>query len=402
MERMLLKVVVVGGGTGGTLAANLLAKHLANEIRSGDVHIQLVAGSKYHTFQPSFLDVAFRGRDPNKIVRTESSLVSRKVELIEQEAKKIDLKAQTVVLDSGLEIHYDYIVIATGSVPDPDSIPGLKEASLNFHTGLDESRKTWDAVRQFEKGHIVVGIAAVPHKCPPSPNEATFLLDDLLRKRGVRHNVKVTFVTPYPRPYPAESMSEVVTPLFENREIDVVTFFNVESVDPSKRQIYSLEGETLAYDLLIMVPPHRGADVIIKSGIGDEDGWIPTDKRTLRIDGFENAYAIGDATNIPVSKTGVTAHLEAIVAAENIVSSVKGEREIHGYNGRINCPFEMGNHRAAFVIGSYDTPVKKIEPSRWRYLMKKAFARFYWRTLSGNWDWLLKAYFGKTETVQTD
>ena len=128
--------------------------------------------------------------------------------------------------------------------------------------------KIRNALEEFTSGHIVVGVAGVPHKCPPSPNEAAFLLDDYLRKRGVRDQVKITYVTPYPRPYPAEPMSKVVEPLFKERGIEVVTFFNVESVDPTKKEMYSLEGESQSYDLLIMVPPHRGADVILNSGIG--------------------------------------------------------------------------------------------------------------------------------------
>jgi len=205
-------------------------------------------------------------------------------------------------------------------------------------------------------------------------------------------------VTPYPRPYPAEPMSRVVEPRFQKRGIEVVTFFNVESVDPAKRTIYSLEGESQSYDLLLMVPPHRGADVVIKSGIGDADGWIPTDKNTMRIVGYENAYAVGDATNIPLSKTGVTAHLESIVAASNIASSVRQKNELYKYNRRIHCPFEMGSGTAAFVIGSYNMLVKGIQPTRIRYVMKKGFARFYWQALSGNWDWIFNIYFGETHS----
>ncbi len=401
MEKLPANIVVVGGGTGGTLAANLLAKHLSKEIARGQVKVCLVSGSNYHVFQPGFLDVAFRGKDPKKITRKERGLVNGKVRLIQESAGKIDLRNQVVELQSGQRISFNYLIIATGSVPNPDAIPGLKEASLNFHTSGEESGKIWDAIQQFDGGHVVVGIAGVPHKCPPSPNEAAFLLDDYLRNRGVRDKAKMTFLTPYPRPYPAEPMSKVVEPRFREREIEVATFFNVESVDSAKREIYSLEGETLPYDLLIMVPPHRGADVVFRSGIGDQDGWIPTDKNTTRIRGHENVYAIGDATDIPVSKTGVTAHLEAMVAVSNIVSSIRGEGEAHKYNGRINCPFEMGSGRASFVIGSYDTPVKQIQPSRRRYAMKKAFSKFYWRTLSGNWDWLLNLYFGRTSTVET-
>lgn len=392
-------IIVVGGGTGGTLAANLLAKHLGNEIRSGTINVHLISGAKTHIFQPGYLHVAFKNQNPKEIVHDEKTLLTQEVHLIEQNAQKLDLASQEVTLASGEKLDYEYLIIATGSVPDPDVIPGLKEASLNFHTSPEESRKIWNAIEQFDGGHVVVGIAGVPHKCPPSPNEAAFLVDDYFRERGIRAKVKMTFLTPYPRPYPAEPMSKVVEPRFKKREIDVVIFFNVESVDPSKREIYSLEGESLSYDLLIMVPPHRGADVVIKSGIGDEDGWIPTDKNTMRIQGYENAYAIGDATDIPVSKTGVTAHLEAIVATNNIVSSIHKRGDLYKYNGRINCPFEMGSGQASFVVGSYEMPVKEIQPSRTRYAMKKAFARFYWRTLSGRWDWLLNAYFGKTHEI---
>jgi sulfide:quinone oxidoreductase len=395
-----INIVIVGGGTGGTLAANLLASQLHREIHAGEARVNLISGQKTHIFQPGYLHVAFKNLKPKDITRSEEKLVNSGVNLIPQDAQRIELAAKTVTLTSGEAIVYDYLVVATGSVPNPSAIPGLSEAALNFHTSPEESRKIWNAVQQFGGGHVVVGIAGVPHKCPPSSNEAAFLVDDYFRERGIRDKVKITYVTPYPRPYPAEPMSKVVEPRFQEREIDVVTFFNVESVDPVKREAYSLEGESFQYDLLIMVPPHRGADVVMKSGIGDADGWIPTDKGTMRIVGYEDAYAIGDATNIPVSKTGVTAHLQAIVAVENIISSIRRSGRLFKYNGRINCPFEMGSGQASFVVGTYEKPVRQIQPSRIRYLMKKMFARFYWRTLSGSWDWLLMAYFGKTYTIE--
>jgi len=394
-------IIVIGGGSGGTLSANLLAKQLSNEIRGGQVRVHLISASQHHIFQPGYLHVAFAGQDPAEIVREERSLVRPDVQLIEEAAERIDLRSQAVTLVSGKRLQYDYLIVATGSVPSPEAIPRLSDASLNFHTGPDESRKIWDTIQEFDRGHVVVGIAGVPHKCPPSPNEAAFLADDYFRKRGIRDKVKLTFLTPYPRAYPAEPMSRVVEPRFKERGIEVVTFFNVESVDPARREIYSLEGDSVSYDLLIVVPPHRGSDVVIRSGIGDADGWIPTDKNTMRIVGHENAYAVGDATNIPVSKTGVTAHLQAITATSNIVSAIQRRRELYKYNGRIHCPFEMGSGKAAFVIGSYDTPVKEVHPTRIRYMMKKSFAKFYWRTLSGNWDWIFNIYFGKTHMVET-
>ena len=282
MQESTVSIVVVGGGSGGTLSANLLARQLKAEIKTGEVRVHLVLGSEQHIFQPGYLHVAFAGQDPKEIIRDERSLVNESVQLVEEPAERIDLKSQAVILASGKTLHYDYLVIATGSVPNPNAIPGLSEAALNFHTSPEESRRIWDVIQRYDGGHVVVGIAGVPHKCPPSPNEATFLIDDYFRKRGIRDKVKLTYLTPYPRPYPAEPMSKVVEPLFKKRGIEVVTFFNVESVDATKKEMYSLEGESQLYDLLIMVPPHRGADVVVESGIGDADGWIPADKNTMR------------------------------------------------------------------------------------------------------------------------
>ena len=182
--------------------------------------------------------MAFAGQDPAETVREERSLVRPEVQLIEETADRIDLQSETVALVSGKRLQYDYLIVATGSVPNPKAIPGLSDASLNFHTSPEESRKIWGTIQKFDGGRVVVGIAGVPHKCPPSPNEAAFLTDDYFRKRRIRDKVKLTFLTPYPRAYPAEPMSRVVEPRFKERGIEIVTFFNVESVDPIKREIY--------------------------------------------------------------------------------------------------------------------------------------------------------------------
>lgn len=177
-----VNIVVVGGGSGGTIAANHLTKQLRNEIRAGRVMVHLVSGSEIHVFQPGYLHVAFKNQSTRDIVRNEKTLLRKEVHHIAQDADRLDLAKQEVTLKSGEKIGYDYLIIATGSVPNPDAIPGLKETSLNFHTSPEESRKIWDAIEQFDGGHLVIGIAGVPHKCPPSPNEGAFLADDYFRE----------------------------------------------------------------------------------------------------------------------------------------------------------------------------------------------------------------------------
>ncbi len=390
------RIVIVGAGTGGTFVANLLAAKLKKEIHEETVEVHLFGDQSKHVFQPALLDIAFRGTDPSKVQKEETKLLRSEVKFHEDPVDMVNLKEHNIRLRDDGVFPYDHLVVATGASLHPEIIPGLSKGALNFHTTPEESLKIWQALQTFNGGKIVIAIAGLPHKCPPSPNEATFLVDEYLSKRGIREKSEIIFATPYPRIYPAAEVSKVVEPLFEEKGVQVRTFFNVDSVDAAKRQVYSLEGETLGYDLLITVPPHRGSDVVSRSQIGDAEGWIPTDKYTMHAAGFDDAYAIGDATNIPVSKTGVVAHLQANVVVKNIYSDFTGSSSEYKFNGRINCPFETGGGRATFVIATYQSPPKQIPPSRWNYLMKRGFAHMYWSTLSGRWEPIIGRYFGNT------
>ncbi len=393
-----VRIAVVGGGTGGTLVANKLASELRESVKRGEVEVHLFAERPEHYFQPANLDIAFKGADPRRFVRDERELVVRGVKLHLSPVNLIDLNDRRLSFN-GSSLEFDYLVIATGSRAVPEVVEGLAESSYNFHTGQEDARRTWEAVSRFERGRAVV-LVNVPHKCPPSPVEAAFLLDEHLRKRGVRQNVEIVYATPYTRAYPTHTIAEVVEPLFEEKGIQLVTLFNTDYVDVRERKVRSLEGEEIRFDLLITVPPHRGAEVITASGIGDEEGWVPTDKETLRIKGYDYAFAIGDATDIPISKSGVVAHLEAIVAAKNVLADIEGTGVEHCYTGRINCPLEVGEGRALFVAGTYTKPPERQKPSRLKYLMKRFFPNIYWPMVQGRFETLFDLYLGKPYTTR--
>jgi sulfide:quinone oxidoreductase len=401
------KVVVVGSGTGGTMVANLLASKLHERISDGEVTVELVGEGFRHYFQPANLDIAMKGKGKYAASRSELELLRKGVEFFPEPASHIDLEERTVTSVTGTgDDHdysrhsYDYLVVATGATAVPGLIPGLDEGSLNFHTGPSDAGKVWEAVRGFRKGKVVVAIAGVPHKCPPSPDEALFLLDEHFRREGVRDDIELKLLTPYPRAYPSEQVAKVVGRLFEERGIKTVPFFNVESVDPEGKKVYSLEGDECGYDLLIAIPPHRGVEAVRNSEFADEEGWVKTDRKDMRIKGRDDAFAIGDATDIPISKSGVVAHLESKAVAMTIASELEGTGKEYEYNGRINCPMETGHKRAMFVSATYESPPAKQTPTLLRYAMKRGFGSLYWSTLSGRWEWLMDAYFGDVISEQ--
>jgi len=388
------KIVVVGGGAGGALAANELYVKLKKQVKDGKISITAIDKSTTHAFQPANLYVAFKGAKPKKFKRREEKLFRKGVKFINDAVEKVDLDDRKVFLSRNKrQLDFDYVIIATGVTPDYDMIPGLREANLDYHTSLEDSVRIWDTLRNFKGGTIVTGIAALPYKCPPSPNEAAFMLEEYLTKKKLRDKTRIVFVTPYNRVYPIEPVNEIVEPIFKERGIELAPFFNLDSVDHQNKKLISMEGEELKYDQLLLAPPHKTAEFLKGAEFVDSDGFILTDKHRMRIKDYDYAFGVGDVTNIPTAKTGVTAHLEGCATARNLANELKGDSLRFDFTGRTNCPFEVGYKRATLVITSYDKPAKKIPPSWKNYWMKKLFMKGYWTFLKARFDWVFRYYF---------
>ena len=95
------------------------------------------------------------------------------------------------------------------------------------------------------------------------------MVEEYLRHKGVRDKSEIELLSPLNRAFTIESASKLIQPIMEERGIGLTTFFNVEAVDPSAGVVESLEGEKDEYDLLVLVPPHKGAQVVIDSELGD-------------------------------------------------------------------------------------------------------------------------------------
>jgi sulfide:quinone oxidoreductase len=278
---------------------------------------------------------------------------------------------------------YDYLVLATGARLAPTDLPGLVEGVGKWHDfySLEGALRLRAALHDFDGGRIVLAIGGIPYRCPPAPLEFVFLLEDWLRKRGLRARTEIQYLYPLNRVFPIESVAEVATPLLEQRGIQYTTFFNTEEVDTEQQIVKSLEGEAFPYDLLVMVPPHRGAHVIETSGLGDPQGWLSTQRDTLEVKGQEGVFALGDATDLPVSKSGSAAHFEAKVIAARLIAAVRGEEPDprHAtYDGEVMCFLETGHNAATQLVFNYEHPPRPPRPSLFYHMEKQLFNRAYW------------------------
>ncbi len=153
------------------------------------------------------------------------------------------------------------------------------------------------------------------------------------------------------------------------------------------------------YDLLIVVPPHKGAQFLIDSGLAPKSGWLPTDRHTLQvktvakaapgqadedIPRYPNIHALGDTTDLPLSKAGSTAHFEAPVIAERVAAAVLGKKPAgkHStYGGKVMCFFEVGDGKGTLLQFDYDHPPRPPKPNQLWHLGKIVFNKTYWHTV---------------------
>jgi sulfide:quinone oxidoreductase len=312
------RIVILGGGSGGVVAATHLGRKL------GDRHdVVLVDKRPDHVFMPAFLFVMVGDRQSNDVTRSLKLLERRNVKFIQSEVLSIDPARQEVRLQNQ-SINYDYLIVALGMQTRPDLVSGFAEGSTHPWE-LDSALKLRDELSSFKGGRVVVGVPLGPYRCPPAPYEAQWMLDDYFTRRGIRGRVEMEFFTRDSEPC-GERRTPAVWMDAENRRRNIKQYYDfiVHSIDPVRKIVSGLYGYKIPYDLLVMVPPHRPAQVLSDCGLSDTENGIRVDYETLRTK-WENVYAIGDCADLPASKSGGVAHQEADVVANNLAAEVTGK-----------------------------------------------------------------------------
>ncbi|MDH3607833.1 MAG: NAD(P)/FAD-dependent oxidoreductase [Gammaproteobacteria bacterium] len=373
-----MRILVVGGGMGGTILANNLARRLSGEIKAGKASITMLSASDKHMYQPGLLYVAVGKMTPDELYRDQVSLLESSITFRVDPVTKFNLKENNVVTESGKQYDYDVIVISTGSRAHAEGTPGLNENAAQFYTESD-AVKMFKTLQNFEGGKVVVAVG-VPHKCPMAPLEITFMLADYFKERGIWDKVQLHYTYPIGRVHSLEPVAKWAQPEFDRLGITYETLFNMKEVTPNK--VLSEEGTEEEYDLLVTVPAHKGMQVIEDSDLGP-GGFIPTNRTRLNIEGYENAFVIGDTTNLPISKAGSTAHFEAEALAENIASTIKIGTPVRDYDGKVFCFIEAGEGKATYAMFNYQNPPDPKAPTKGIHWFKTAYNKMYWASARG-------------------
>ena len=388
------RLLILGGGTAGTMVANKLRPRLSAD----EWQITVVDQDDVHLYQPGYLFIPFGIYEPAEVVKPRHQFIPDGVTLELGEIDRVVPEENKVLLGDGRALGYDQLVIATGTTPRPDQTPGmdgllLGESVHEFYTypgarALAEKLATWDG------GRLVVHVVDMPIKCPVAPLEFAFLADAFFRDNGRRDRVEMTYVTPLPGAFTKPVASKYLGSMLDDRKIALESDYMVERVDEESKTLVSYDEREVPFDLLVTIPLNMGADYVARSGLGDELNYVPVDKGTLQSLAHENIWAVGDASNIPASKAGSVAHFSIEIFADNFVRHVGGLPMVERFDGHANCFVESGHGKAMLIDFNYDTEplpgkyplpgvgpfslLKETEVNHWGKLM---FRWIYWNAL---------------------
>ncbi|MBU4557150.1 MAG: NAD(P)/FAD-dependent oxidoreductase [Actinobacteria bacterium] len=380
-------IAIVGGGSGGIVAANRLREKLGREHE-----IVLFDRDSHHRFQGSFLWVMTGARTPEAVSKPLSRLERKGIRYVNASVETIDTDAGRLTA-GGVQHGYDYLLLSPGAELNMEAVPGLSEGSLTPFN-LEGAVALRNALQRFGGGKIVVLVAGMPYKCPAAPYEAALLIDWVLRQRGIRERSHIAVHTwePQPMPVAGKEMGDAVKSMLADRHIDYFPGRKVSEVDAEGREIVFEDGQRVAADLIVSVPFHRLPRFCSDSGLAEPGAWLSvTDPHLMTMD-KERVWAIGDAVKIdlamglPLPKAGVFAHYQAEAVAKSIAAQAAGKGEPGAFDGHGMCFLETGRPIAGYASGNFyaePKPTLKIgNPNRLNHLGKMAFERWWlWRWL---------------------
>jgi sulfide:quinone oxidoreductase len=381
--------LILGAGTAGTMVANKMAAHLDTD----EWKIMLVDADENHYYQPGFLFIPFGIYAPNDVVKAKRDFIPHNVEFILSEIERIEPDENRVRLSKeNRVINYDYLVIATGSRIVPDETPGLRDNGwhknvFDFYTP-DGAAALRRALKFWHGGRMVLNVVEMPIKCPVAPLEFLFLADWFFHERGMRQDVELVYATPLPGAFTKPRASAILGDMLEKKNIILEADFNIEAADHEKNVIRSYDEREIPFDILVTVPTNMGAEVIGRSGMGDELNFVPTDKHTLQSKGWENVWVIGDAANVPTSKAGSVAHFMLEVLVENILRHMEGLEPQPKFDGHANCFIESGFDKGILIDFNYDVeplPGKYPLPGLGPFSLLKESAVNHWGKMTFRW-----------------
>lgn len=385
------KVLIVGGGTGGITVAARLARAAAG------LDITVLEPSEQHYYQPLWTLVGGGAARKEATVRAEADYIPAGVRWVRERAAEFRPERRQVVTDRGEVLAYDALVVAPGIQMDWGKIDGLPAAlgrdGVCSNYSYETVDSTWRFIRGLREGRAIFTMPGTPVKCGGAPQKIMWLAEHHFRRAGVRDRVEVVYASAGAKIFAVAKYAQTLARLVVERGVQTRFHHDLIAVRAASREAVfrvseagqPAREEVLAYDLLHVTPPMSAPEFIKRSPLADAGGWVDVDKFTLQHRRHPEVFALGDASNLPTSKTGAAIRKQAPVLVANLLAQLAGRELAARYDGYTSCPLVTGYGRLVLAEFDYSGepaetfPFDQSKERRSMYLLKKyALPQMYW------------------------
>ena len=383
-------ILILGGGTAGLTVASQLAD------RIGGRHIGIVEPSLKHYYQPLWTLVGGGIFSREESERQEADLIPDEIAWIRDAVLTVDPGRRSVATSSSGTLTYDFLVVAPGVVPQWTQIPGLAESVGKPGTGVvsnysyDTVASTWEAIRSFQGGMALFTEPMTPVKCGGAPQKIMYLAEEAFRMHGVRDKSRVVFMNAKPTLFTAPYYIPALERVIKSRGMEVQLGQELVGLRPEAREAVFRDVKTgteqvMRYDMIHVTPPLGPPDFVRSGPLANADGWVEVDKFSLQHVRYPQVFSLGDASNLPTSKTGAAIRKQAPVVVENLLALRAGQALPGRYDGYTSCPVVTG--RGKLIMAEFNYAKEPVETfpvdqraERFSMYALKAYVlpRLYW------------------------
>ncbi|MFP7159408.1 FAD/NAD(P)-binding oxidoreductase [Priestia aryabhattai] len=385
------KVLIIGGGTAGiTVAARLL-----RDFKSLLGNIGIVDPAGKHYYQPLWTLVGGGVVDKERTGRDMKSIIPKGADWIKEEVESFNPPQNSITTSNKNIFTYDYLVVAPGIQINWNDIKGLKETlgknNVCSNYSYEHVHYTWESIRTFRGGNAIFTYPNTPVKCGGAPQKIMYLAEDAFQKLGVRKQANLIFNSANLAIFDVPKYRSVLEKVIARKGIQTYFHSHLIEVDGEKKEAVfeNLEKGYITvkpFQMLHVTPPMGAPSFIKNSLLSDQKGWIDVDKYTLQHTRFSNIFGLGDASNLPTSKTGAAIRKQAPIVARNIISSIQGLPLKARYDGYTSCPIVTGYNKLVLAEFDYNKQPKETMPfnqaieRRSMYFLKKDLLPImYWK-----------------------
>ena len=353
------RVVVIGGGYGGTIAAKY--------IRMMDKNIEVVlVEMNDHFVSCPFSNLYIGGIVPDLkelTIKYDKLAANHGVKVVQAEVTGIDAAGHTVTTSKGT-LKYDRLVVSPGIDFRTEEIQGYdaKTPDIMPHAwkaGPQTALLRKQLVDMKDGGTLLMSIPLGPFRCPPGPYERTSMIAHYLKTHKPKS--KIVVLDANPDIVSKGGLFKKGWKKYYEGIIDYRPAKKVTAIDAGKMNLLVEGIEEVHGDVINLIPPQRAAKIAQAAGlVGDDKKWCPVNQATFESTLHKDIHVIGDSSIAgAMPKSGYSANSEAKICATNVVALMNG-REIVGLSGINTCYSYITDKEAVSVAAVYELQDGKI------------------------------------------